>query len=363
MCFGFFFDSVPNAQRVLVFNLVFIFSFFVFRFFSLSLSFNFFFSSKMKLFVIALLFALLLLLLLTNEATHGSTTKKTCRTTTTGDDDDDEWHLFNGERCFKLIVDAKSWFDARVYCHSVGAKLATIDSVGVNDFLVEKAAAHMANYKLSTPWWSSSSTTTLLEGINWWIGLTDVQNETQWVWVDDFEDILDVTLARQLWAPDEPDNGANSLFGTGNNENCAALLTYNRDSSLFELHSTQHGRWADTDCNQVSFRSFFFFCRCCSGCRPNPFVYAPTRRHSTTKRDLFAKGRPTPNRASSSAINGSVPTVTTWHLTRVAGQSFGRWWIVCATRGYGRRTTALLECLFVLATGSATTNGADSTPQ
>ncbi|KAK7933318.1 hypothetical protein WMY93_004214 [Mugilogobius chulae] len=46
------------------------------------------------------------------------------------------WTKF-GSRCFKLINEKITWFDAEKSCHSLGANLASIHSAEENDFITD----------------------------------------------------------------------------------------------------------------------------------------------------------------------------------------------------------------------------------
>ncbi|XP_031702813.1 CD209 antigen-like protein E [Anarrhichthys ocellatus] len=115
------------------------------------------------------------------------------------------WLLFNTSCYFHSVFQpSKSWQDSRADCIRRGADLAVINSleeqVNLFEYLPKRAVG-------IGPWWNGPG------GI--WIGLTVIQTEHNWVWVNN------VTLQNEgYWIDGEPNNHGSEPEG----EDCAALM-------------------------------------------------------------------------------------------------------------------------------------------
>ncbi|XP_033182744.1 CD209 antigen-like protein C [Anabas testudineus] len=118
------------------------------------------------------------------------------------------WTMFNCV-CYLLSNEIGSWQTGREDCRQRGADLVVIDSAEVQTFLSR---------------FTKQQT---------WIGLTDLENEGTWKWIDG------TPLTLTYWAHDQPDNGGGDpRFGE---EDCAHIRTYTNDlwndlSCSYQLH-------------------------------------------------------------------------------------------------------------------------------
>ncbi|XP_072525638.1 uncharacterized protein [Salminus brasiliensis] len=119
------------------------------------------------------------------------------------------WRYFNSS-LYSITTVKKTWSQSQLDCQSKGADLVIINSREEQDYI-----------------------NTALDGIEAWIGLTDIQTEGVWKWVDDS------ALTTGYWLGGEPNNFAN-------NEDCAS------DISSYSSNST----WVDSPCG----RSHFALC-------------------------------------------------------------------------------------------------------
>ncbi|XP_044230675.1 C-type lectin domain family 4 member M-like isoform X1 [Thunnus albacares] len=129
------------------------------------------------------------------------------------------WFLLNTSCYFHSKSESsllKNWPDSRADCIHRGADLVVIDNleeqVNLSEFLPKLD---------SRPWWRRRG------GV--WIGLTDIQTEGTWVWVNNV-----TQLDRRYWRQREHDN-----YGTLDDD-CAALM--NTDSS--------QEMWYDASCKE-----------------------------------------------------------------------------------------------------------------
>uniref|UniRef100_A0AAZ1Y3H0 C-type lectin domain-containing protein n=2 Tax=Oreochromis aureus TaxID=47969 RepID=A0AAZ1Y3H0_OREAU len=95
------------------------------------------------------------------------------------------WHKFSCS-CYLLSKSSGSWHSARKHCTDQGADLVVIDSPNEQNFIVS-ITQHLA-----------------------WIGLSDIEQEGTWKWVDG------TPLTLKYWAPRQPDN-------KGSTENCVMI--------------------------------------------------------------------------------------------------------------------------------------------
>ncbi|XP_060573178.1 perlucin-like protein [Ruditapes philippinarum] len=95
--------------------------------------------------------------------------------------------------CYHFSHDQEDWPNAMTMCHILGGKLVEIESAAENAFLISMATRFNKNY---------------------WIALSDIQEEGVWVWMETKNPISETEFS--YWHPGEPDNGHQ-------NENCGTL--------------------------------------------------------------------------------------------------------------------------------------------
>ncbi|XP_020861163.1 C-type lectin domain family 4 member K-like [Phascolarctos cinereus] len=94
--------------------------------------------------------------------------------------DSRNWKTYNGS-LYYFSCDLKSWEEAEKVCVSQDSHLASVTSVGEQEFL----------YKT-------------LKGERHWIGLSDRHTEDTWTWVDGT--IYDAVQSKGFWIPGQPTN-------------------------------------------------------------------------------------------------------------------------------------------------------------
>lgn len=135
------------------------------------------------------------------------------------------WFLFNTS-CYFHSKSAsslvKNWADSKEDCISHGASLSVIDTWEEQLNLFEYLPKLDPNIR---PWWSRPG------GV--WIGLTDIQTEGRWVWLNN------VTLQDGgYWIPGEPNNSG--VLG----EDCAALMNIkNPRATWFDANCQEKKEW------------------------------------------------------------------------------------------------------------------------
>ncbi|XP_057683613.1 hepatic lectin-like isoform X2 [Corythoichthys intestinalis] len=122
---------------------------------------------------------------------NGSTSQST------GTKCDDYWEP-NGESCYYFSRAALTWEDSRRFCTHSSGDLVKIDSYNKQRFLAQR----LRDIKTSPE-------------DKYWIGLTDSQQEGQWLWMDGSP--LNPSLA--FWAPSVPDYWQRE----SNGEDCAHM--------------------------------------------------------------------------------------------------------------------------------------------
>ncbi|XP_053380330.1 perlucin-like protein [Mercenaria mercenaria] len=109
--------------------------------------------------------------------------------------------------CYHFSHDLETWPGADYMCEKMGGKLVEIETAAENAYLTPIVDSQKHNY---------------------WIGLSDVQEEGIWMWMESKEKLS--TTGFSHWYPNQPDNSEA-------NENCA---TINFDVG---------GKWNDWHCN------------------------------------------------------------------------------------------------------------------
>lgn len=135
------------------------------------------------------------------------------------------WLLFNTSCYFHATLASgplKNWADSRADCIRRGGSLAVIDSLEEQVNLFEYLPKLDPSIR---PWWSKKG------GI--WIGLSDIQTERHWVWVNN------VTLQDAgYWIQGEPNNYGNV------GEDCAALMNINNPmATWFDANCQENKEW------------------------------------------------------------------------------------------------------------------------
>ncbi|XP_043828173.1 C-type lectin domain family 4 member K-like [Dromiciops gliroides] len=125
------------------------------------------------------------------------------------------WKVYNGS-LYYFSCDIKSWEEAEKFCVSQGSHLASVTSVGEQEFL----------YKT-------------LKGERHWIGLNDRHTEDTWTWVDGT--IYDAVQSKGFWMPGQPTNYQGKedcvemkmeALASWNDENCQLKYKFICESPL-----------------------------------------------------------------------------------------------------------------------------------
>ena len=123
-----------------------------------------------------------------------------------------EW-IGNGTSCYKLVKSSKTWENAKKECEKWDARLVKIDSREENDFIKTELLP------------------TDKDG-NYWIGLSDSDNEGNWTWTDGTQ--LD-SDGYKNWGENQPKNN-------DNNEDCVLIRKRETDPD-------HYGKWYDRPCS------------------------------------------------------------------------------------------------------------------
>ena len=119
----------------------------------------------------------------------------------------------NGKSCYKLFTSSKTWENAKEECEKWLAGLVKVESREENDFIKTKL--------LPTD-----------KEENYWIGLSDSDNENDWKWTDGTRLDLD---GYKNWRGNEPDNH-------NGNEDCVVIVRISTDPY-------HYGKWSDISCS------------------------------------------------------------------------------------------------------------------
>ncbi|XP_078537170.1 hepatic lectin-like [Lissotriton helveticus] len=114
------------------------------------------------------------------------------------------WEYYGGS-CYLILNLKSNWMAAKMKCESKNATLAVITSEGEQNFLKSKTKDQ-----------------------RFWIGLTDVDEEQEWRWIDG----TDYKSGIKFWKPGEPND-------SNKNEDCAHLWI--------------NGEWNDVHCTYQCF--------------------------------------------------------------------------------------------------------------
>ncbi len=107
-----------------------------------------------------------------------------------------------------ILAEQVTWHQAVASCALLGGHLVTISDAAENAFVND------------------------LNGGDWWLGLSDVDTEGQFVWV------TGEPLTFTNWDPGQPDN----------------------NSGLQDCVRQNRGVWDDDECNAETGRRFFYYC-------------------------------------------------------------------------------------------------------
>ena len=120
----------------------------------------------------------------------------------------------HGTSCYKLVTPSKTWENAKRECEKRYAKLVKVESREENDFIKT----------LLLP--------TDKDG-NYWIGLSDSDNEGDWMWTDGTQ--LD-SDGYKNWGDNQPKTNKNNI------EDCVVIKIRKSDSD-------HYGKWHDRPCS------------------------------------------------------------------------------------------------------------------
>ena len=148
-----------------------------------------------------------------------------------------------------------TWFEAKDYCEGEGGKLVEIDSEEENTALVDEI-----NKKGYTD-----------RSMNFWIGLTDLENEGDWRLASN-----GMKASHLNWAHNQPNN-------KGGNENCARIKIL----PLPLLSSAD--TWSDIFCNSTD--GFYTWISMHALCEFDPSKKSPSAESPSTE-DTSTKGAP-----------------------------------------------------------------------
>ncbi|XP_044287548.1 hepatic lectin-like isoform X2 [Varanus komodoensis] len=116
-----------------------------------------------------------------------------------------EWEYFDG-RCYYFGIEAVPWHTAKSHCEERNSKLVVIQDEPEQNFIQSQT-----------------------KGERYWIGLSDVNVEGEWKWIDD----TDYRTSYKNWKSGEPNDHGD------HGEDCAQV--------------SSAGQWNDLRCNTASF--------------------------------------------------------------------------------------------------------------
>ena len=120
----------------------------------------------------------------------------------------------NGKSCYKLFTSSKTWKKAKEECKKWNARLVKVESSEENDFIKTEL--------LPTD-----------EDVSYWIGLSDSDNEGDWMWTDGTQ--LD-SDGYKNWGDKRPKTNENNI------EDCVVIKIRKSDSD-------HYGKWHDRPCS------------------------------------------------------------------------------------------------------------------
>ena len=119
----------------------------------------------------------------------------------------------NETSCYKLFTSSKTWENAKEECEEWNARLVKVESSEENDFIKKELLP--AKYG------------------NYWIGLSDSDNEGDWMWTDGTQ--LD-SDGYKNWGDNQPKN-------KNNNEDCVVIR-------IRKFDPDHYGKWHDRPCSK-----------------------------------------------------------------------------------------------------------------
>ncbi|XP_038151965.1 C-type lectin domain family 4 member E-like [Cyprinodon tularosa] len=123
----------------------------------------------------------------------------------------------HGGNCYYFSTNESSWKEGRRLCKDLGGDLVKIDSRDEQMFIKEKLVHMMKN-----------------DEDKFWIGLTDLEEEGRWLWVDGSP--LNTSLS--FWTDGQPDNWSKNILKQ------ADCVRMGQIGGADELKS-----WFDTSCD------------------------------------------------------------------------------------------------------------------
>merc|ERR1711936_1433092 len=130
----------------------------------------------------------------------------------------DSWWNF-GDSCYHNSGAAMNWNDAHEYCLEIGGYLVEIDAQEEEDWLLGAFAVYDQDY---------------------WIGLTDQEEEGEWIWADS-----GYAPKYTAWAEGEPNN-------MGEGEDCAVLF------DMYNGQQLDRPQWFDAPCDSTDLSDYGF---------------------------------------------------------------------------------------------------------
>ncbi|XP_067111854.1 immune-related, lectin-like receptor 4 isoform X2 [Osmerus mordax] len=112
-----------------------------------------------------------------------------------------DWKYIGG-KCYYFSSDMKTWAESRNACISSGGDLVIIESEDEQDFLTEEFVGKIKPDKQEE---------------KFWIGLTDLKVEGNWLWVDNSK------LDKSFWRGNEPDNWKGTKNDMLEGEDCVRM--------------------------------------------------------------------------------------------------------------------------------------------
>ncbi|KAI0239053.1 hypothetical protein LSAT2_010200 [Lamellibrachia satsuma] len=125
-------------------------------------------------------------------------------------------------RCYKFVRDLATWAEARTYCQVLRGNMMEVKDSATQFWLQSKLIRKQASYSHH-----------LLEKAEYWLGATDLEQESKWTWDHSYSN-----MGYLNWLTGEPNNYVGY-------QNCLAIKR--------RLPSRRSYGWFDDDCYQKKF--------------------------------------------------------------------------------------------------------------